>query len=357
MTASNHNGFGPALRRGPLVEGDRVQIKDPKGRLHTIILVEGGRFQTNRGTLDHDDVLGGPDGQVVDVGEGRTFQVMRPRLMDYILSMPRGATIIYPKDAAAIISVGDVFPGASVLEAGVGSGGLALYLLNAIGVSGRLHSVERREDFAEIAKANVTLWHGKTPNNWNLQVGELKDALADAKDDSYDRVVLDLLDPWEYVDEVARVLRPGGVLTVYVATVPQLSRFVEAARETERFSEAESFETVNRGWHVEGLAVRPDHRMVAHTGFLSVVRKMAKAGEVHLTKQRPAPGAEGKGGQWDEVGVWDATELGQGPPNAKRVRRRMRDLQDKVRRWVERSDRATSGEATSDNKTGEGERT
>lgn len=346
--------FGPATRRGPLREGDRIQVTDPKGRLHTIILVEGGRFQTNRGTLNHDDVLGGPDGQIVDVGGGKTFQVMRPRLMDYILSMPRGATIIYPKDAATIISVGDIFAGARVLEAGVGSGGLALYLLNAVGPHGHLHSVERREDFAEIARANVALWHGVEPSNWELRVSELEEVLATSEDASYDRVVLDLLDPWEHVEEVARVLRPGGVLTVYVATVPQLSRFVEAARETEVFSEAESFETMNRNWHVEGLAVRPDHRMVAHTGFLSVVRKMARAGEVHLTKQRPAPGAEGKGGEWDEVAEWDPTQLGQGPPNAKRVRRRMRDLQGKVRQWVSPGGKALDKADQTDEKQGEG---
>ena len=321
-------------RRGPLAPGDRVQITDPKGRLHTITLVAGGRFQTSRGILDHDTVLGGPDGQVVEVAEGRTFQVMRPRLLDYVLSMPRGAAIIYPKDAASIMSSGDIFPGATVLEAGVGSGALSLHLLDAVGATGTLHSVERREDFAAIARANVALWHGAEPENWFLQVAELKDALAEARDDSYDRVVLDLLDPWEYVEEVARVLRPGGVFTVYVATVPQMSRFVEAVRETKRFSETESFETMNRKWHVEGLAVRPDHRMVGHTGFLSVARKVAKAGAVHVTKTRPAPAAAGKGGQWDDVEHWGEKELGEHVPNPKRVRRRRRDLEGKVRTWI-----------------------
>lgn len=328
-------------RRGPLAPGDRVQITDPKGRLHTITLVPGGRFQTNRGALDHDAVLGGPDGQVVEVGEGRTFQVMRPRLLDYVLSMPRGAAIIYPKDAASIVSAGDIFPGATVLEAGVGSGGLALHLLDALGSHGVLHSVEKRDDFAAIARANVALWYGKEPDNWDLEVADLKDVLADAEDNSYDRVVLDLLDPWEHVDEVARVLRPGGVFTVYVATVPQMSRFVEAVRETKRFSETESFETMNRKWHVEGLAVRPDHRMIGHTGFLSVTRKVAEAGAVHVTKARPAPAAAGKGGQWDEVEDFSADQLGEHVPNLKRVRRRRRDLEGKVRTWVH-------GESTED---------
>lgn len=326
--------LGPAGRRGPLEAGDRVQITDPKGRLHTIILVEGGRFQTNRGAFDHDDVLGGPDGQTVSLGEGKTFQVMRPRLLDYVLSMPRGAAVIYPKDAAAIVSVGDIFPGAEVLEAGVGSGGLALYLLNAIGPNGHLHSVERRQDFAAIAKANVSLWFGGIPPGWDLQVADLKDVLKEADDSSYDRVVLDLLDPWEYVDEVARVLRPGGVFVAYMATVPQMSRLVERVRTSRKFSASESFETVNRTWHVEGLAVRPDHRMVAHTGFISVTRRMGEAGGIHLITRRPAPAAEGLGGQWDEVETWDAPDLGLVEPNAKRVRRRKRSLEDKVATWL-----------------------
>lgn len=329
---------GPADRRGPLVPGDRVQITDPKGRHHTIVLVEGGLFQTNRGALKHDDVLGGPDGQVVDVGDGKTFMVVRPRLMDYILSMPRGAAIIYPKDAASIVSEGDIFPGADVLEAGVGSGGLALYLLNAVGEAGSLHSVEKREDFAKIAEGNVTLWYGQKPATWTLEVADLIDVLQQAEDASYDRVVLDLLDPWEFVEEVGRVLRPGGVFVSYVATVPQLSRLVEAARESEMFSASHPYETVTRPWHVEGLAVRPDHRMVAHTGFLSVARKMARPGEVHYTTKRPAPGSAGLGGEWDESGDWTLEDLGMFSPSQKRVRRRVRDLERKVDTWIEKQE-------------------
>lgn len=327
--------LGPARRRGPLQPGDKVQVTDPKGRLHTVTLVPGGRFQTNRGTLDHDLVLGKPDGQVVPVGDGKTFQVLRPLLSDYTLSMPRGATIIYPKDAAQIVAMADIFPGSRVLESGVGSGALTTSLLSAIGPTGYLHSVEIREEFAAIAKANVDLWFGGQHPAWELQVAALGDALADVEPHSYDRVVLDLLDPWEYVEGVARALEPGGVFLAYVATVPQLSRVVEAVRNSGVFSEPHSWETMVRSWHVEGLSVRPDHRMVAHTGFLMVARRLAPGVDAHELASRPAPAAAGKGGEWDEVEDWNERALGMRVPNAKRLRRLRRRVEASASTWLE----------------------
>lgn len=334
---------GQVGRRGPLSPGDRVQVTDPKGRLHTVTLVEGGRFQTNRGTLNHDDVLGKPDGQVVEVGEGKTFQVLRPLLSDYVLSMPRGAAIIYPKDSGQIIQLADVFPGARVLEAGVGSGGLSLSLLGAVGPQGLLHSVEQREEFAAIAAANVDLWFGGRHGAWELEVGDVGEALALAPDHFYDRVILDLLNPWDYVGAVAQSLAPGGVFLSYVATVPQMSRVVEEIRTSAQFSNPYSVETLVRSWHVEGLSVRPDHRMVAHTGFLVTARRLAPGSAPHNLVSRPAPNARGKGGQWDEVETWSLETLGMRSPNAKKLRRLRRDLEGRVSHWLDDYDPGNLG--------------
>lgn len=327
--------LGQAGRRGVLKPGDRVQITDPKGRLHTITLVPGGRFQTNRGTLDHDLVLGKPDGQVVEVAEGKTFQVMRPLLSDYVLSMPRGAAIIYPKDSAQIVHMADIFPEARVLEAGVGSGALSLSLLSAIGPSGLLHSVEQREEFAGIAVANVDLWFGGRHPAWEIEVGNVGDALEVASAASYDRIILDLLDPWEYVEGVAHALVPGGVFLSYVATVPQLSRVVEKIRSTGLFSQPYSWESTVRSWHVEGLSVRPDHRMIAHTGFLMTARRLAPESGQHLLDKRPSPAADGKGGEWDAIEKWDNESLGLRTPNPKRLRRLRREVETRAQVWLE----------------------
>lgn len=326
---------GQAGRRGPLSAGDRVQVTDPKGRLHTVTLVSGGHFQTNRGSLNHDDVLGKPDGQIVEIADGKTFQVMRPLLSDYVLSMPRGAAIIYPKDSGQILQLADVFPGARVLEAGVGSGALSLSLLSALGPDGLLHSVEQREEFAAIAAANVDLWFAGRHPAWELEVGNVGDALELAPAHFYDRVILDLLDPWEYVEGVAHALAPGGVFLSYVATVPQMSRVVEALRASGMFSNPHSVETLVRSWHVEGLSVRPDHRMVSHTGFLITARRLAPGSATHALTRRPAPAASGKGGEWDDVEEWTLESLGMRSPNAKKLRRLRRDVEGRVARWLD----------------------
>jgi tRNA (adenine57-N1/adenine58-N1)-methyltransferase catalytic subunit len=280
---------GQETRRGPFVEGDRVQLTDPKGKLHTITLVANGQWHTHRGWLEHSDLIGAPEGSVVQTTGGTTFLALRPLLADFVLSMPRGATIVYPKDAATIVGMADIFPGARVVEAGVGSGALSISLLRAIGPQGRLWSFEKRPEFAEVAVRNVETFLGQTPN-WSVIDGPLEEML---EEEDVDRVVLDMLAPWECLDAVSRALLPGGVLICYVATTTQLSRVAEAVREHGTFTEPIATETLLRGWHLEGLAVRPDHRMIGHTGFLIQTRRMAPGVPVPLRRRRPAKGAYG----------------------------------------------------------------
>lgn len=255
---------------GPFRKGDRVQLTDPKGRHYTLVLEEGGQYHTHRGALNHDDLIGSPEGSVVTSVGGTSFLALRPLLPDYVLSMPRGAQVIYPKDAAQIVMWGDIFPGARVLEAGAGSGALTCSLLRAVGESGSVMSYEIRDDHAEHALRNVVQFFGEQPENWTLTVADLATHKGEV-----DRVVLDMLAPWEMLDVVKESLIPGGVLVVYVATVTQLSRITEALREQQCWTEPQSWETLQRPWHVVGLAVRPDHRMVAHTAFLLTARRLA----------------------------------------------------------------------------------
>lgn len=282
--------------RGPFRPGDRVQLSDPKGRLHTVVLEPGKSFHTHRGAVAHDDLIGQPEGVVVTATSGTPYLALRPLLADYVLSMPRGAQVVYPKDAAQIVAMGDIFPGAHVLEAGAGSGALTCSLLRAVGEHGTVTSYERRPEFAEVARANVERFFGGAHPAWTLHVADV----AQAGEHDVDRVVLDMLAPWDILDTVARVLVPGGVLVGYVATVPQLSRFVEAIRAHGGFTEPNAFETLVRPWHVEGLAVRPDHRMVAHTAFLVTSRRLAQGVVAPRRQRRPAKGtrATATGGRW-----------------------------------------------------------
>lgn len=328
------SSLGQLARRGPLQEGERVQVADPKGRLYTITLVRGGRFESNRGVLYHDQVLGQPDGQVVETETGRTFQVIRPLLHDYAMSMPRGAAIIYPKDAGLIVQYGDIFPGARVLEAGVGSGGLSLSLLNAIGSDGHLVSVERRLEFADIAAANVDLWFGGRHPAWDVRVGELSEVGQTFPHHWFDRIILDLLDPWEYLDLSANKLLPGGVLVCYVATVSQLSRLADQIRETQLFTEPHSFETMLRSWHTQGLAVRPDHKMVAHTGFLLTTRRLAQGVRSHSLARRPAKAAAGKPGKWAHTSEWSEISLGLRTQTERKTRKVRREILGRARAWL-----------------------
>ncbi|MBR8742154.1 tRNA (adenine-N1)-methyltransferase [Nocardiopsis sp. MG754419] len=278
-------------RRGPFTDGDTVQLTDPKGRMHTITLREGGAFHSHKGKVDHDVLIGEPEGSVVTSNTGTAYVALRPLLIDYTLSMKRGATIVYPKDAAQVLVEADIFPGARVVEAGAGSGAMSNWLLRAVGETGMVHSYERRADFAEIARKNVENFYGGPHPAWRLTVGDLVEELDET---DVDRVFLDMLAPWECLDAVAGALIPGGLVCCYVATTTQLSRVVEELREDARFYEPRSWETMLRTWHVEGLAVRPDHRMIGHTGFLVVARRLADGVAAPERRRRPAKGAYGK---------------------------------------------------------------
>ena len=276
--------------QGFFAAGDRVQLTDPKGKLYSFTIVPGKEWQTHKGWITHDDLIGMPEGSVVSTTAGLKFTAFKPLLADYVLTMPRGATIVYPKDAAMIVGLADIYPGARVLEAGVGSGALTISLLRAAGEKGYVHSVERRADFAENARSNVDAYFESAPSNWKLDVGDLQDQNFESE---FDRVILDMLAPWECVDIAARALRPGGVFMSYVATTTQLSATAEAIKEDGRFTEPESSETLVRGWHHEGLAVRPQQRMIGHTGFLIQSRRMAPGVEVLARRRRPSKGAYG----------------------------------------------------------------
>jgi tRNA (adenine57-N1/adenine58-N1)-methyltransferase catalytic subunit len=274
--------------RGPFAAGDQVQLTDPKGRQHRLVLTPGRSFHTHRGALAHDDLIGKPEGSLVTSAGGTPYIAFRPLLADYSVSMVRGAAVVYPKDAAQIIGLADIFPGAHVVEAGAGSGALSCWLLRAVGEHGRLTSFERRGDFAEIAAANVERYFGGPHPSWHLVVGELgQDGITDA-----DRVVLDMLAPWDHVATAATMLIPGGVVCCYVATVTQLARTVTALRDQGNFAEPAAWETLQRGWHVDGLAVRPEHRMVGHTGFLVTARRLADGVAAPPRRRRPSKGAE-----------------------------------------------------------------
>jgi tRNA (adenine57-N1/adenine58-N1)-methyltransferase len=283
---------GAQRRRGPFEAGDRAQLTDSRGRKHTITLEPGKEFHTHRGALSHDALIGSPEGVVVAATSGAAYLALRPLLTDYVLGMPRGATVVYPKDAAQIVAMADIFPGARVVEAGAGSGALTCSLLRAVGDSGHVTSYERREDFADVARRNVETFFGSEHPAWRLVVGDLVESIDDR---DVDRVVLDMLAPWECLDVVANALVPGGVLCCYVATTTQLSTTVEAIRAHGSYAEPASWETLQRSWHVDGLAVRPDHRMVGHTGFLVVTRRLAEGVAPPLRRTRPAKGAHPKG--------------------------------------------------------------
>jgi tRNA (adenine57-N1/adenine58-N1)-methyltransferase len=261
---------------GVFAVGDLVQLTDAKGRHYSIILEKEGRFHSHRGVIPHSAIVGLAEGSVVNTEAGTGFLALRPSLADFVLSMPRGAAIIYPKDASEILFRADIRPGLRVLEAGVGSGALTLWLLSALGDHGQLISVDRREDFAHIARGNVeTYFHGQPSTPWDLRVGEVNEVFRDLRPHSLDRVILDMLAPWECIDQALDALVPGGTLLCYVATVTQLSRVMESIRASGRTNSPEATESLVRSWHVDGLAVRPNHRMIGHTGFLAWARVLA----------------------------------------------------------------------------------
>ena len=317
MTVSRDQG-----PRGPFRVGDRVQLTGPKGRLSTVTLREDGELHTHQGVLRHRDLLGLPDGSVVTNSSGHDYLALRPLLRDFAMSMPRGAAIVYPKDAAQIVMQADIFPGATVVEAGVGSGALSLSLLRAVGHDGQLISFERRDDFADVARANVETFFGEAPTTWRVVVGDLVEALPrETAAGTVDRVVLDMLAPWECIDAVAEALTPGGVVLCYIATATQLSRVAEYIRRTGLFTDPDASETMVRGWHVEGLAVRPDHRMVAHTGFLLTARRLAPGAVAPSVKRRASKTSFND----DDVEKWTPGAVGDREINDKQLRKRARE--------------------------------
>jgi tRNA (adenine57-N1/adenine58-N1)-methyltransferase catalytic subunit len=274
--------------RGPFEPGDQVQLTDPKGRQHRLVLVAGKVFHTHRGGVAHDALIGQQEGCLVTSSGGTAYIALRPLLADYTLSMARGAAVIYPKDAAQIVAMADIFPGATVIEAGAGSGALSSWLLRAVGEEGLLISYERRPEFAQIARENVERYFGGPHPAWRLTVSDLP---AELPGDT-DRIVLDMLAPWEHTTAAAAALVPGGLLCCYVATTTQLARTVTAMRDQGSFAEPSAWETMQRGWHVEGLAVRPEHRMVGHTGFLITARRLADGVHAPPRRRRPSKGLE-----------------------------------------------------------------
>ncbi|MCX7539817.1 tRNA (adenine-N1)-methyltransferase [Corynebacterium antarcticum] len=272
---------------GPFQAGDRVQLTDAKRRHFTIVLKEGESFFTHKGGIVHDDIIGQHEGTVVESSQGGLYLCFRHLMVDHVLSMPRGAAVIYPKDSAQILIEGDIFPGARVLEAGAGSGALSMTLLRAIGESGELISYEIRQDHLDYAESNVDEFFGGRPATWSPRLGDLKEVTVDDIGGPVDRIILDMLEPWECLDAVRGLLLPGGVFMTYVATVPQLMKVMEGIRAQGCFTEPRAWESLVRDWKVEGLATRPEHRMNAHTAFLVWARRLAD-GTVAPRPQRRA---------------------------------------------------------------------
>jgi tRNA (adenine57-N1/adenine58-N1)-methyltransferase len=296
--------------------------------MNTITLEAQKVFHSHRGAIPHERIVGLPDGSVIANESGIPHLVLRPLLSDFVMGMPRGAAIIYPKDAQAILGQADIFPGARVVEAGVGSGALSLWLLRAIGPTGHLFSFERRQEFADVAMANGVTYFGHSPSNWTITLGDLQDSLGQVVDTgTADRVVLDMLAPWECVESVATALIPGGVVLCYVATVTQLSRTVEAFRASDRFTNPVSSETMIRGWHVEGLAVRPEHRMTGHTGFLMTARLLAPGADLPELKRR----ASKSDFEDSDVEAWTPGALADRQVSDKVLRKRLRAAEDSAR--------------------------
>ena len=256
--------------------GERVHLIDKKERPYALTLKAGEIFQHSGDRISHDDIIGKPDGTAVQFSNGKLMVAVHPTLAEYTLKMPRGAQVIYPKDLAVIPMWADIYPGARVFEAGVGSGALTMALLRAVGDRGCVVSYEMREDFAATAMKNIERFMGKVPNHF-LQIRNAYEGIEIGEGASswlFDRVVLDLPEPWRVVPHAARALRSGGLYLSYVPTVPQMMQTVQALEQSRVFTMVQNFETLLRTWNIKGRSVRPDHRMVAHSGFITVARKV-----------------------------------------------------------------------------------
>jgi tRNA (adenine57-N1/adenine58-N1)-methyltransferase catalytic subunit len=258
----------------PLEAGERVLLIDPRDRRYLVTLGTGKQFHSHLGIIDHDDLIGSPEGARVRTSGGSRMLALRPTLAEYTLKMKRGAQVIYPKDVGLILVYADIYPGATVLEAGTGSGSLTLALARAVGPEGRVISYEVREDHHERAVENVTTWYegcGGKPDNIELRLGDIFEGIPEA---GLERMVLDLPEPWRAVGPTTASLASGGLFCCYLPTVPQVSQTVETMRRS-GFGFIDTFEGLVRTWNIDGQSVRPDHRMVAHTGFIITGRKLA----------------------------------------------------------------------------------
>ena len=259
----------------PFESGERVLLVDRRGRRYLITLRAGEKFHFHQGFVDHDEIIGSAEGITLKASSGAPLIAYRPSLADFILKMPRGAQVIYPKDVGYILVEADVYPGATVLEAGTGSGALTLALARAVGEQGRVISFELRDDFAARARTNIESFLGKIPDQLDLRVG---DVTAAELDEPVDRVVIDLPEPWRVLPRSAELMRPGAIFCSYVPTTTQIRETSEALRAAD-FGEIATREVLVRGWHVDGQSVRPEHRMVGHTGFVTTARFLGIASE------------------------------------------------------------------------------
>lgn len=267
-------------QKGPLRENEAVVLIDRKDRQYLARLDTSRPISIRGGTISAAELVGRHEGIVVRSSVNEPFLVLRPTLPQLIPNLPRQAQVIYPKDLGPILIWADVFAGARVIEAGVGAGALTLALLRAVGTDGHLFSYEIREDFAEMARKNVAAYFGSAPH-WTLKIADV----ATAVETEIDRMILDLPEPWKAIDLAWKALRPGGILLCYLPTVLQVKSLVDGLREDKRFSCVETMETLTRFWHVKGLSVRPQHRMVAHTGFLITARRLAE-GQQDISRPR-----------------------------------------------------------------------
>ncbi|MCI1983996.1 MAG: tRNA (adenine-N1)-methyltransferase [Bifidobacteriaceae bacterium] len=356
------------VRRGPFVAGEKVQFTDRKGKKVTVQISAGGLTQTDHGLLRHDDVIGMTPGSVIvtvsalnpEKSHAKTiknsrriggweYTALRPRMIDYSLSMPRGAQVMYPKDIAQVISLGDIRRGDRVLESGGGSGAMTLALIDAVGETGEVRTIERRPEFARISAANIELYFGRRPEWWTIDVDGFDEGAARLADASYDRIVFDMLDPWNRLEQAERVIAPGGVLVAYVTTTTQLSRMCEGLRGSGRWTAPEVQETLERTWKVEGLAVRPDHQMIGHTGFLVIARAMAPGVHALERKRRATKDVytdvdeipqETREAEFEDLELRDISD--------RKVRKVLRDLTDQLKVLHDTDTRNGHGEGNKD---------
>jgi tRNA (adenine57-N1/adenine58-N1)-methyltransferase len=259
--------------RGPLLENEAIIFLDRKEREYLRKLNRGGKISIRGGKIPVDDLIGMEEGSTVRSSMNEPFVILRPTLAQLIPNLPRKAQVIYPKDTALILIWGDIFPGAKVIEAGVGPAALTLALLRAVGSEGSVISYEIRPDFAQMARDNVAAFYGPAPN-WTLKV---KDIILDLDESDVDRIILDIPEPWQVIHKAWKVLRPGGILLSYLPTVLQVKSLVDTLKEHRGFTYIQTMESLLRFWHTKELSVRPQHRMVAHTGFITVARRTTNA--------------------------------------------------------------------------------